>query len=450
MKKLYIILVTVLSITTACNNDLDQLPPIDAEATTLTTFAEVLNAAYYYQQASATPMAIMGDFRADNMLMDEEPYPAFDRYNADLAGGDLVEQFFRPFYSNLYKSILSANNVIDNSTDATQIGEAQFLRALSYFKLVQVFGDVTVNLSAAPDVSDKSLLTRVSAATVYNDVIIPDFTKAIAALDNSGLSTGRATQIAAQGLLGKVYMHRGNFNSAEPLLNDVITGAAGAGIALQANFADIFGGDNDDEDDNDLNAEIIFATQLSTSINDEYDFTGFPGWFSGGDTKSLEPLDPDLIAAFDAVASDTLVGGDIRRALTINEANSTGPKYGGLGQDWSELRLADVILLYAEARNENGASAGDVLPLLDDIRTRAGLNILDPGTINSQGLVRQAIADERRLELAFEGQRWFDLVRTGTVDAEMGETINANYHLFPIPDSEVLASDGVITQNAGY
>ena len=98
---------------TACNNDLDQFPPKQLESSSLTDYNGVLNAAYHYQTGSPTPLAVMGDFRADNMLMDEEPYPAFDRFNADLAGGDLVEQFFRPFYSNLYKSILSANNVIE-------------------------------------------------------------------------------------------------------------------------------------------------------------------------------------------------------------------------------------------------------------------------------------------------------------------------------------------------
>ncbi len=65
-------------------------------------------------------------------------------------------------------------------------------------------------------------------------------------------------------------------------------------------------------------------------------------------------------------------------------------------------------------------------------------------------MLSQAIQDERRVELAFEGHRWFDLVRTGTVDAEIGETINSNYDVFPIPNSEVLSSDGVITQNPGY
>ena len=96
--------------------------------------------------------------------------------------------------------------------------------------------------------------------------------------------------------------------------------------------------------------------------------------------------------------------------------------------------------------NENGNTSA-ALTELNKIRARAGL---DGSTASSQSEVRQAIADERRLELAFEGQRWFDLVRTGTVNAEMGETVGSQYHLFPVPLSEVLASFGVITQNPGY
>lgn len=259
MKKIYTLLVAALLIT-ACDNDLDQFPSNLAEASSLTDFAGVLNAAYYYQQATATPLAVMGDFRADNMLMEEEPYPAFDRFNADLAGGDLVGQFFGPFYTNLYKSILSANNVIENSSVPTEVAEARFLRALSYFKLVKVFGDVTVNLSASPSVSDKSILARQPAANVYNNVIIPDFQAAIAALDNSDLAEGRATQIAARGLLGKVYMQLGNFGDATTQLAAVINAAATSGISLEGDFADVV---------IDGSSEILFATQLSTSIEDE-------------------------------------------------------------------------------------------------------------------------------------------------------------------------------------
>ncbi len=447
MKKIYLVLASLLFIT-ACDSDLDQFPPNIANADSLTDFGGVLNAAYYYQLGGVTPMAVMGEFRADNALMDEEPYPAFDRYNSDLT--DMEDQFFGPFYTAMYKSILSSNNVIENSTDAGEIGEAKFLRALSYFKLVQVFGDVTINLSSAPSLTDTSILVRQPAADVYSQVIIPDLTDAIAALGVE-IVDGRASKLAAQGLLGKVYATLGNFSSAETQLAAVVNGAAASGVSLKDNFNEIFGAANEDG-----NSEIIYATQISSSIVDEYTFgSDFWNWYVGDDSKSDFPVDPDLVAAFDAVVNDTLVGGDLRRAVTLTPEGTTAikfPKDGGLGaeHDWIEIRLADVILLYAEALNENGASATEVLGLLDPIRMRAGLNPLDPVALNTQALVRQAILDERRLELAFEGHRWFDLVRTGTVDAEMGETINSNYHVFPVPVSEILASDAVISQNPGY
>ena len=418
---------------TACDNDLDQFPSNIASSDSLTSFEGVLNAAYFYQHSGVTPMAVMGDFRADNALMEEEPYPAFDRYNGDLV--DMEDQFFSPFYTGMYKSILSANNVIENSSSPIEIGEAKFLRALSYFKLVKTFGDVPLNLTASPSVSDQSILARQPASSVYA-VIVSDLNDAVAAL-GTDINNGRASKLAAQGMLGKVYAQMGDYGNAESNLAAVVNGAAGAGVSLQANFADIFGVDND------LNSEIIYATQVSSSIVDEYGFSEFWSWSAGLDTKSLLPLDQDLVAAFDASP------GDLRRDVTINTELMASPKFpqtGGPDHDWIELRLADAILLYAEALNENGNTAA-ALTELNKIRTRAGLGNSSAAT---QGEVKQAIADERRLELAFEGQRWFDLVRTGTVDAEMGQTINPQYHLFPVPISEVLASSGVITQNAGY
>ena len=254
MRISYLMLGALLTIT-ACNNDLDQFPPNIAESSSLTDYGGVLNAAYFYQHGSVTPMAVMGDFRADNALMIEPPFPEFDTYGPNLT--DMEDQFFGPFYTALYKSILSANNVIQNSNDAVEVGEAKFLRALSYFKLVRVFGDVPVNLEATPSVIDESILVRQRVDDVYDNVIIPDLNDAISALDNSELSSGRASEIAAQALLGKVYMQRGDYPNAETILTAVVNGASAAGVALQTNYADIFGVDKD------LNSEIIFATQRS-------------------------------------------------------------------------------------------------------------------------------------------------------------------------------------------
>lgn len=435
MKSIYKLLVCSLLLVIGCDNELDQVPPNIASSDSLEDFGGVLNAAYFYQIGAATPWAVMGDFRADNGLMQEEPFPSFDRFNSDLV--DMEDQFFGPFYTALYKSILSANNVIENASSPAQIGEAKFLRALSYFKLVRVFGDVTINLSAAPSTTDNSILARKPASEVYNTVIIPDLTDAISVLGNN-LSSGRATKIAAQSLLGKVYVHMGDYGNAQTQLAAAVSSAASVGVALEANFADIFV--------NDLNSEIIFATRMSSSVPDEYGFSEFWSWSGGLDTKSLEPLDPSLIAAFDASP------GDARRAVTIDEDKMASPKFpqtDGPEHDWIEIRLADVILLYAEALNANGNS-GAAISELNKIRTRAGLDALDAATLSSSTAVNAAIQNERRLELAFEGHRWFDLTRTGSAQAELGTSFSDQYYLFPVPLSEILVSSGVITQNQGY
>lgn len=438
MKKIYIFLLGSLLLTTACSTDLDQAPPNLASSDSLTDFEGVLNAAYFYQLGAVTPMAVMGEFRADNAFMFEAPYTEFDLFTQNLT--TMEDQFFGPLYTALYKSILSANNVIENSSNATQVGEARFLRALAYFKLVLAFGDVTVNLDASPSLTDTSILVRQTAADVYNNVIIPDLNEAISAL-GTVIEDGRASRYAAQGLLGKVYMHMNNTQAAETNLAAVINGAGAAGISLESNYADVFGAANEG------NSEIIYSTQIQSSIVDEYSFASrFWNWFVGDDSKSDYPVDQDLVAAFNASGA-----ADTRRAVTLHADGRTAikfPKDGGLGSehDWIELRLGDVILLYAEALNENGNTAA-ALTQLNRIRSRAGLA---DSSATSQADVRQAIQDERRLELAFEGHRWFDLVRTNTVNAEMGETVSSNYHVFPIPTSEVRSTNGVITQNTGY
>ena len=437
MKKINIILLGLMLVVSACSTDLDQSPSNIASPESLTDFDGVLNAAYNYQTGSATPIAVMGDFRADNTQFDESPHNSFATFNGDVS--TMEGDFFQPFYSALYKSILSTNIVIENSSNARHIGEAKFLRGLAYFKLVKVFGDVTLNLSDAPSTEDTSILKRQPVADVYGQ-IVSDLTDAKSALDNNGLSSGRASAIAAQGLLGKVYMQMGDFINAESNLASVVNGAAAAGLGLEPIFADVFGSGTD------LNTEVIFATQISGSIAiSDYSGTTFPLWSNGGDTKSDEdPITADLVNAFDAAGDTT------RKNATIDLSGPSriAVKFGSAGaeQDFIELRLADVILLYAEALNENGNSSSAITQL-NKIRSRANLANV---TATAKATVRTAIANERRLELALEGHRWFDLVRTGAVNAEMGMTIDSNYHLFPIPTSEIFASNGVITQNPGY
>lgn len=451
MKKILILMVTMLYIT-ACSTDLDQTPDNASSSDTLTDYEPVLRAAYGYHFDAVGPMAIFGDFRSDNALFDETPFTDFDMFGNNNLTSSMTNDFFKPFYAALYKSILSANGVIENSTDATQIGEAKFIRALSYYKLILVFGDVTVNLLATPDLTDTETLARQPKNDVYNNVVIPDLKDAMSALgsSNAAAANGRATKNAAQALLGKVYAAMGNYTAAATELKAVIDGANAAGIKLQTNFADIFGATND------LNSEIIFATQMSSTASISSSSTDiFTNWYSGANTKADAadgaPIDQDLIDAF---AAST---GDVRSALTVSGTVSVKYPGSATDQDWIEIRLADVMLLYAEALNEStntsGAQSASILSGLDPIRTRAGLASLS-GTATTQATVRQAILNERRLELACEGHRWFDLVRldavsSGLLSNEMGETINSNYHVFPIPNTET-TSFPIIKQNAGY
>jgi len=438
MKKIFIrILGLTFLLLTSCDNDLDQVPENNLRSSSITDFQGVLNSVYFYQQAAATPIAVMGDFRSDNAFMFEDPYTEFDDFDGGIV--DMDDQFFSPIYTTLYQAILSANAVIESSTEDQLVGEAKFLRALSYFKLVIVFGDVPINLMSQFNSEEIPVIERSSVANVYSEVIIPDLEDAISVLDNSGISDGLASQLAAKSLLGKVYVFMEDFTNAETYLEDAISDATDAGVELEADFANVVV---------DENSEIIFATKISTSIETNYDFSMFSVWYAGDDSKSENPIDADLVNAFDDVGDTT------RKDLTIDDSAFTGVKYTlGEDNDWIELRLSDIILLYAETLNENdnsdGSESATILTLLDDIRTRAGLSSLS-GTASTQDDVRTAILNERRLELALEGHRWFDLVRTDTVDDEMGETIDTNYYLFPLPASEISSTNGVITQNPGY
>ena len=161
---------------------------------------------------------------------------------------------------------------------------------------------VTVNLSAAPSLTDTSILQRQNADQVYSSVIIPDLNDAVAVLSTT-IVDGRASKYAAQALLGKVNAAMGDYSNAETQLAAVVNGAAGAGISLKSNFNEIFGAANESG-----NSEIIYATRISSSIVDEYSFgSDFWNWFVGDDSKSDLPVDPDLVAAFDA--SDANGGG---------------------------------------------------------------------------------------------------------------------------------------------
>jgi len=344
-------------------------------------------------------------------------------------------------------------------------GEAKFLRAFSYFILVRSFGGVPVvdRVPVAGDENDrKMLLTRKSKEEVYA-FIMSDLNDAIAALPaksaySSG-NVGRASKGAAYALLAKVNLYQKNWQKVIDNCNLV------TGYALTPNFADIYkvSGENNQESIFEIQGKGGAAQPGIQQYSQTQGARGAGGWGWGFATPSQ-----NLVDAFNA-AGDTQ-----RRNATIIFRNSTlydgrivpatveNPFYNYKvyssnfsGDDDSDaniryLRYAEVLLMKAEAMNELGQT-GAALPFLNQVRNRAGLA---NSTAVSQVDVRNAIWKERRLELALEHDRWFDIVRTGQASAAMtadGKSFVVGKHeLFPLPSSFISEAKGLSAQNPMY
>lgn len=372
-------------------------------------------------------------------------------------------------YTRFYATIAYANIVLGHvgtpaMTQANRdsyIGQAKFLRALMYFNLVRMFGGVPLVLTEITSEQEAYTYNRATATAVYAQ-IEKDLTEAAAVLPASYTSTdiGRATSIAANGLLGKVYMFQNKYTQAEAILTTV---SATAGTLIP--YSQVFGLGNDN------NRDIIFSVQyLSGGYSEGNTFArGFVPQPSGttittsvtGNSNNVGTA--DLYNAFEPGDNrqPVSIGVYVTGSLTYYYAKKfiyssvTGTSEGD--NDWPVLRYGDVILLYAEALNENGKTT-QALTQLNLIRDRAGL-AAKVGL--SQADARTAIRNERRIELCFEAERWFDLVRwntfipvmtafkaKGSVNGTIGN-ITANLNLYPIPLREIQLNPN-LTQNPGY
>lgn len=373
-------------------------------------------------------------------------------------------------WARYYATIAYANIVLGHvgtpiMTQANRdsyTGQAKFLRALMYFNLVRMFGGVPLVLTEITSEQQAYTYNRASAADVYAQ-IEKDLTEAAAVLPASytGTDIGRATSIAANGLLGKVYMFENKFIQAEAILAPVV---ATAGTLIP--YSQAFGLGNDNS------KEIIFSVQyLGGGFSEGNTFArGFVPQPSGttittsvtGNSNNVGTA--DLYKAFEA--------GDNRLATSIGIYTSGTlvyyyakkfiyPSVTGVSEgdnDWPVLRYGDVILLYAEALNEN-TKTNEALIQLNLVRTRAGL-VSKLGL--SQADTRTAIRNERRVELCFEAERWFDLIRWG-INVQVMTAFKANnksangtigavlatQNLYPIPLREIQLNPK-LTQNPGY
>ena len=398
------------------------------------------------------------EMRSDNTRTksSEGESAQFESYTLESTNGIVLN-----YYSSFYNIIYRANTVLDNldaASDEAKAGfeaEAKFLRAYAYFNLVRLFGDIPlVDKVINPSDTDVAY-TRVASSSVY-ELIVSDLQTAVNGLDDT--YKDKASKAAAQTLLAKVYLTLGNYGEAKTLLEDVMSPARG--FELQDNFVDIFY--------NELNSEIIFA--IGYEASDIYNSQTFSAeWLNAvGRTSGVNYVTDDAIVALEAIGGDrAMYSYRVDQAQTTqhqvvkylpNGDDTLGiPATSGdpttAGNDWIVLRYADVLLMYVEAVMAGADATLDAgaIDAFQQVRERAGIT----GSITS--VTKQDLLDERRVELAFENHRFFDLVRFGEAETVLSSFAASNGYAFsptdlllPIPQREIGLSNGLLSQNPGY
>lgn len=415
---------------------------------------------------------------------DQVAWVVWDNFTVNAGQGPQGDLWGRN-YTGIYRANLLLSK-LDGVADLTAAmkgryaAECKFLRAYYYFDLVRLFKNVPLFTAAIPTAEIYSI-TQASPDAVYAQ-IEKDLTEAIGEANLPStvpVSTegGRVTKGAAKALLGKVYLYEKKWAQAAQQLSDV-NGTPGStstfGYKLLPNFADVF------KPTNKFNSESIFEIVHTSQARQDWNawgafegnvmvqmigprnYTGpiyVTGWGFCPLTNELvnaikgDPRYPYTAANIDSITKAT--GGSYEKGYqnTGYFVEKYAPKQayrsslGGVADlnypnDYIEIRLADTYLMEAEALTQSGANAARAQALLDAVRARVGLS--------SVPVSLPTLYNERRLELATEGHRFFDLVRTGqaaTVLGPFGFKAGKN-EVLPIPLGDL--SGTKLVQNTGY
>ncbi|KAB7726866.1 RagB/SusD family nutrient uptake outer membrane protein [Rudanella paleaurantiibacter] len=514
MKKTYILLLTaLLGLSTSGCNEMLNPQPVGTQTVdnTFTDFAGTISAVNgIYNILSGGNL-----YRGDNNLL------YIDYASDDVMAGDskvsssaysLVDYFELPadnaqtfgLWDGLYRIIYRSNVVIGrvpalnfpvaqsrNSAGLLFkdqfIGEAKFLRAFAYFNLVRLFGDVPLRTDEIKSASEVNI-PRAPSAQVYAQIIddLKDAaTKLPPTVSGSGVGNerGRPTRWAALTMLADVYLTQRNWAEARNTAAQVLTQS---GLNLNARYADSFAARGGSEN----SGESLFEVQFSNNgqaagtagLGNNYSFImGAVNEVNGGvvSLAAYRPTDnasADNEAGFRGGLIQEYEEGDLRRDVTFVRGLGSGgfqrwltikhhlPNTGAVGQvNFPIYRLAETLLIYAEAANESGVLDAQGLEYLNRLRRRAfGLPLTTPSTARdiasglTQAQYRDIIRSERRKELAMENKRWFDLVRYGFDYANTVLKVNQKREgfsrermLFPIARIETI-NNPLLTQNPGY
>ena len=473
----------------ACKKDFIILAPVSNQTSatffkTAADFQQGVNAVYdglQSQQAYGRTFYYLMEVRSDNTDIGDRGANAGVASQVDLFGEATTNSFVTDGFAGSYVIISRANAILDR-IDAAAIdetskkqfkGEALFLRALSYFNLVRLYGNVP--LVVRTESPNESLNDKRNAATEVYAQIEADLKNAVTLLPvtySNSADLGRATAGSASTLLGKVYVTEKKWSDAATVLKTVLPN-----YSLLPNYADLFKADNP------VTAETIFTVRFRKGLSPSEGNTFFsdmaPMIYINGTTYSGATNNRptvDMAKAYEAndkrftASMDTVY---LRNATTLSSGRYV-KKYldlpgttGDQGNSFPVLRYADALLLLAESLNEQAYSAsaanGSALFYLNQVRTRAGVTAYTGTGLPTQDAVREALFKERRVELAFENDRWFDIIRYSKglqiMQAHLlkeyglaSPVLTTNRFLLPIPQREIEVHNDPVnfSQNAGY
>jgi starch-binding outer membrane protein, SusD/RagB family len=451
----------------------------DALLATNAVYATLRNSNYHFGLFPLTDIMSDDAYKGSNPGDQSAVIGPYDTYTFTTTGEELGR-----WWATLYEGIKRANVVLIKVPDISMnpelqsryLGEASFLRALYYFDLVRAWGGVPIVEELSPPLK----LPRNSKEEVYN-FIESDLLFAIETLpeksEYAAEDLGRASKGAAKALLAKVYLFQQDFVNAETNIMEVINSNE---YDLEPVFTDANSVDGEHGDESVFE---IGALGVEAEPGDQYGnvqgVRGTPnrGWGFNRPSMDLrnnvfEPGDPrwsgTIIELGDTIDGIAILGdGPTLDVTTDDEGNiieiecynrkvwtpgtTVPPQFG---HNRRLIRYADVLLMAAEALNENNKPS-EALLYLNMVRERAregNSAILPDITTTNQNELRDIILMERRREMALEGHRFWDLVRTGKAAEVLGPLgfIEGKHELFPIPQTEIDISQGSLTQNPNW
>ena len=452
-----------------CTKSLNVVPETALSSATFFTkesdFQQAVNAAYVPLRNIVNDRAwLLGEMHSDNtyyfrniLFGATEQQENIADFSIPTSNGITTNVHVLNQYRLDYQIIARTNQILttidgvefDAASKNNLKGQALFLRAYAYFELVRYFGKVPLHLTPVKNRTEAAL-PLASTEEIYKQIIKDADEAGKLLLPKSKQEPGRATSGAAKTLLANVYIVQKKWADAEKLLKDVV---ANDGYALMPDYNDAFSTTSGNKN----NQESVFEVQFqegSAGYNGSIIYNFLPRPITAAElqpitgTSNPQPLSgegnnaptPDIIAAYEP--------GDKRKDISIGyvtlsgslRTNKTYPYikkfakphalHGNTGNNWPIYRYAEVLLLLAEALNEQG-KATEAVGYLNQVRARAGL----PPSVATD--LRDAIFKERRVELAFENKRWFDLVRSGKaveVITAYGNRIKANPQAYYYPD----------------